>query len=130
MIRISFGVPRLNNEADVNHCVRCKFETAYLEIGKLYNNIDVCSIEGKQSDLCKSNIIVSHADCFCLQEKKEDEARSILRSHYFDDRLSNQLILGSLGVQQVVCEVSCWYKNVDPAFLNFSQNSLFCSNNK
>ena len=37
------------------------------------------SIEGKQLDLCKCNIIFCHVDCFCLQEreKKEDEARSI-----------------------------------------------------
>ena len=37
------------------------------------------SIEGKQLDLCKCNIIFCHVDCFCLQEreKKEDEARII-----------------------------------------------------
>ena len=35
-------------------------------------------------DLCKGNIILSHVDCFCLLEKKEDEARSILRSQLGD----------------------------------------------
>ena len=37
------------------------------------------SIEGKQLDLYKRNVIFCHVDCFCLQErkKKEDEARSI-----------------------------------------------------
>ena len=35
------------------------------------------SIEGNQLDLCKCNIIFCHVDCFCLQEKKEDAARSI-----------------------------------------------------
>ena len=36
------------------------------------------SIEGKQLDVCKCNIIFCHVDSFCLQgEKKEDEARSI-----------------------------------------------------
>ena len=28
------------------------------------------SIDGKQVDICKGNIILSHEDCFCLQEKK------------------------------------------------------------
>ena len=37
------------------------------------------SIEGKQLNLCRGNIIFCHVDCFRLQEreKKEDEARSI-----------------------------------------------------
>ena len=35
------------------------------------------SIEGKQLNLCRDNIIFCHADSFCLQEKKEDEKRSI-----------------------------------------------------
>ena len=34
------------------------------------------SIEGKQLNLCKGNIIFCHVNCFCLQEEK-DEARSI-----------------------------------------------------
>ena len=60
-------------------------------MGKLSNNIDVCSIEGKQSDLYRgNNIILSHVDCLCLQGKKEDKARSILRSQYFGNRLSNE----------------------------------------
>ena len=29
------------------------------------------SIEGKQLDLCKRNIIFCHVDCFCLQERKK-----------------------------------------------------------
>ena len=33
--------------------------------------LDVDSIEGKQLDLCKSNIIFSDVDCFCLQEKRK-----------------------------------------------------------
>ena len=45
-------------------------ELFFLEIGKLCNEIDVGSIEGRQLDLCKGNIILSHADCFCLQGKK------------------------------------------------------------
>ena len=28
------------------------------------------TIEGKQLDLCKRNIIFCHVDCFCLQERK------------------------------------------------------------
>ena len=40
---------------------------------KLCNDIDVGSIERKQLDLCKRNIIFCQADCFCLQGKKEDE---------------------------------------------------------
>ena len=35
------------------------------------------SIEGKQSNLSRGNIIFCHVDSFCLQEKKEDEKRSI-----------------------------------------------------
>ena len=38
--------------------------------------------------MSKDNIIFCYVDCFCLQEKKEDEARSILCSQYFSDRLS------------------------------------------
>ena len=34
------------------------------------------SIEGKQLDMYKSNVIFCHVECFCLQER-EDEARSI-----------------------------------------------------
>ena len=30
----------------------------------------------------------------------------------------------------LLCEVSCWHGNVDPEFLNFGQNSLFCWNDK
>ena len=57
---------------------------------KLCNDIDVGSIERKQFDLCKRNIIFCHVDCFCLQERKEkeDEARSILCFQYFGDCLS------------------------------------------
>ena len=40
---------------------------------KLCNDIDVGSIEGKQLDLCKCNIIFCHVDCFCLQGKKDNE---------------------------------------------------------
>ena len=29
------------------------------------------SIEGKQLDVCKCNIIFCHVDCFCLQERKK-----------------------------------------------------------
>ena len=29
------------------------------------------SIEGKQLNLCKGNIIFCHVDCFCLQEKRK-----------------------------------------------------------
>ena len=36
------------------------------------------SIEGKQLNLCRGNIIFCHVDCFCSQGKKEDEKRSIL----------------------------------------------------
>ena len=54
---------------------------------RIGNNIDVCSIEGKQSDLCKGNIIFCHVDCFCLQER-EDEVRSIFCFQHFGDRLS------------------------------------------
>ena len=39
---------------------------------KLSNEIDVGSVEGKL-DLCKRNVIFCHVDCFCLQEKKEEE---------------------------------------------------------
>ena len=37
------------------------------------------SIEGKQLNVCRGNIIFCHVDSFCLQErkKKEDEVRSI-----------------------------------------------------
>ena len=34
------------------------------------------SIERKQLDLCRGNIIFCHADSFCLQEEKEDEKRN------------------------------------------------------
>ena len=29
------------------------------------------SIEGKQLNMCKGNIIFCHVDCFCLQEKRK-----------------------------------------------------------
>ena len=35
------------------------------------------SIEGKQLNLCRGNIIFCHVDSFCLLEKKEDEKKSI-----------------------------------------------------
>ena len=35
------------------------------------------SIEGKQLNLCRANIIFCHVDSFCLQEEMEDEKRSI-----------------------------------------------------
>ena len=35
------------------------------------------SIEGKQLNLCRGNIIFCHVDSFCLQEEMEDEKRSI-----------------------------------------------------
>ena len=47
-----------------------QIKTAFGKIGKLCNEIDVGSIEGKQLDLCKRSIIFCHVDCFCLQEKK------------------------------------------------------------
>ena len=31
------------------------------------------SIEGKQLNLCRGNIIFCHVDSFCLQEEMEDE---------------------------------------------------------
>ena len=39
---------------------------------ELSNEIDVHSIEGKQLDLCKDNIILSRVHCFCLQEEKRE----------------------------------------------------------
>ena len=66
------------NEADVNYCMRnVQIKTVFGQIRKFCNDIVVGVIEGKQLDLCKCNIIFCHVDCFCLQEKKEDEARSI-----------------------------------------------------
>ena len=35
------------------------------------------SIERKQLNLCRGNIMFCHVDSFCLQGKKEDEKRSI-----------------------------------------------------
>ena len=59
----------------------CKVDSSEIngQIRKLCNETDVGSIEGKQLNLCRGNIIFCHVDCFCLQErkKKEDEARSI-----------------------------------------------------
>ena len=42
-----------------------QIKTAFSKIGKLCNEIDVGSIEGKQLDLCKGNTI------FCLQENRK-----------------------------------------------------------
>ena len=39
---------------------------------EICNDIEVCSIERKQLDLCKRNIIFCHVDCFCLQERKSN----------------------------------------------------------
>ena len=36
---------------------------------KLCNEIDVGSIEGKQLDLCKGNMIYCHVDCFFKGKK-------------------------------------------------------------
>ena len=38
--------------------------------------IGVSSIEGQQLDLCKGDIIFYHVDCFCLQEKHENEGEA------------------------------------------------------
>ena len=45
------------SEDDVNYSKTCKFETASRQSGKLCNDIDFGSTEGKQLDLCKGNII-------------------------------------------------------------------------
>ena len=53
------------------------------------------SIEGKQLNLCRGYIIFCHVDCLCLQEKKEDEARSIflfLRLRPLPQQSSQQMI--------------------------------------
>ena len=46
-------------------------------------------IEGKQLNLCRGNIMFCHVDSFRLQEKNEDEKRSIFLFQYWGDRLSN-----------------------------------------
>ena len=46
-----------------------QIKTAFGKTGKLCNEIDVGSIEGKQLDLCKRNIMFCHVDCLCLQKK-------------------------------------------------------------
>ena len=58
------------NEDEVNYSTMCKLRQYLVELGNY--EIDVGSIEGKQLDLCKSNIIFCHVDCFCLQGEKED----------------------------------------------------------
>ena len=35
------------------------------------------SFDGRQLNVCRGNIIFCHVDSFCLQEKMEDEKRSI-----------------------------------------------------
>ena len=46
------------------------------------------SIEEKQLNMCRGNIIFCHVGFFCLQGKKEDEKRSIFQ--YWGDHLSNE----------------------------------------
>ena len=49
-----------------------QIKTAFGKIGKLCNEIDVGSIEGKQLDLCKPIIIFCHVDGFVYREKKKN----------------------------------------------------------
>ena len=67
-----------------------------VSIGELCNNIDICNIEGKQSDLCRGNFILSHVDCFCLQGKKEDEAETFCYSNTLVTASASSIILGNL----------------------------------
>ena len=59
------------------------------------------SVEGKQSDLCKCNIIFCDVDCVCLQEEK-DEASRIFLSANFGDRPAMNELFSSAGLASQV----------------------------
>ena len=47
-----------------------------MKMGNYVMTLTSGTIEGKQLKLCRGYIIFCDVDCFCLQEKKEDEKKS------------------------------------------------------
>ena len=58
------------SDDEVNQSKTWGIETVFLQSRKLFDDIDVIGIKGKQLDLCKGNMIFCHVDCLCLQEKR------------------------------------------------------------
>ena len=70
------------NSGKVNYCIMFRLRQYLVKLGNYAIRLTSVVLRGKQLDLWKGNIIFCHVDCFCLQEKKEDEKRSIFCSLY------------------------------------------------